>query len=335
MASFHRFIIVVSAVTVVGVIQAVTPELPTRLLPDYSLRFPVAITPRYAPAGSEATISGKGTFTFIGDTRLVEQKMAELLGKINAPTLTDIKLNLKGIQQYQQFEVYPNVIADLYGSEPLVITYKQPISRNTTSPLQHKREAMLVGNLNHSLWHFSPKTTLSSKTTNAEALPSNGLEEGLSAKQASEPKLALQEKAKGINVLWARKKIAQLTRDKRKAANLSKKAPSHSVGSDGETVDIKSHSDRESVEAALIQEITSTALKHHIVSQYTSLVAVDITPSKHLFIESNGENSDGVSAEQKATREVTRHALQLHNVETAQSQQAFTLPQTATNAQLR
>jgi len=283
---------------------------------------------------TEAAISGKGTFTFIGDTRFVEQKMAELLGKINAPALTDIKLNLKGIQQYQQFEMYPNVISDLYNSEPLVITYKQPISRNTATPLQHKNEALLVGNFNHSSWHFSPKTTLSSKTTNVEASPSNGLEEGLSAKQASQPEFALQQKAKGINVLWAREKIAQLTRDKRKAANLNRKVSSHSVDSDRERATKNSHNDQKSVEATLVQEITSTALEHHIVSEYTSLVAVDITPSNPSFIERDKQNNDALSAEQKATREVTKRAMPLQKIKLAQSQQAFTLPQTATNAQL-
>jgi Ca-activated chloride channel family protein len=283
---------------------------------------------------TEAAKSGKGTFTFIGDTRLVEEKMAQLLGKINAPALTDIKLNLKGIQQYQQFEMYPNVISDLYKSEPLVITYKQPMIDNTASPLQHTSEPMLVGNFNHSSWHFTPKTTFSSKTATTVDLANSSFEESIAAKQVAEPEFALQEKAKGINVVWAREKISQLTRDKRNAATLHKEARFHRVGANSLGNLIQSHNSEELVKEALIQEITSTALEHHIVSEYTSLVAVDITPSKPSFIESDGDNNDALSAEQQATREVTKHALQLQNIKTAQSQQAFALPQTATNAHL-
>ncbi len=295
---------------------------------------------------AEAAKSGKGTFTFIGDTRLVEQKMAELLGKINAPTLTDIKLNLKGIRQYQQFEMYPNVISDLYSSEPLVITYKQPMTSNADSFMQQTSEPMLVGNFNHAAWHFTPKMKFSSKSVKTEGFSNSGFEESLPAKQAAEPEFALQEKAKGINVLWAREKISQLTRDKRNAVTLSRKTLLHEEGSASLSSHIERHNSQEIVEKALVQEITSTAIEHHIVSQYTSLVAVDITPSNPSFVESDGENSDALSTEQeakrkarrevetKAEREVKRHALQLQSIKTAQSRQAFALPQTATNAQL-
>lgn len=283
---------------------------------------------------TEAAKSGKGTFTFIGDTRLVEQKMAELLGKINAPALTDIKLNLKGIQQYKLFEMYPNVISDLYSSEPLVITYKQPMTNKAHSLLQHKSEPMLVGNFNHAAWHFTPKVTFSSKTVKTEGSANSGFEESLPAKQTAEPEFALQEKAKGINVLWAREKISQLTRDKRNASTLSRKALLHREGSDSPSPHVERHNSQEIVEKALIQEITSTAIEHHIVSQYTSLVAVDITPSNPSLVESDGENTDALSTDQEVKREAKRHALQLQNIKTAQSRQAFTLPQTATNAQL-
>jgi Ca-activated chloride channel family protein len=60
-----------------------------------------------------------------------------------------------------------------------------------------------------------------------------------------------QEKS-GVSVLWARKKIAALM-DQIQGSN--------------EADDIKA-------------EIITTALSHHIVSKYTSLVAVDVTPSR-------------------------------------------------------
>jgi Ca-activated chloride channel family protein len=106
---------------------------------------------------TEAAKSGKGTFTFIGDTKQVKRKMAELMSKINSPALTDIKLNLKGIQQYQQFEMYPNVIGDLYSSDPLVLTYKQPMGMDASFPFSKTEGPMLMGNYNNNAWHFTPQ----------------------------------------------------------------------------------------------------------------------------------------------------------------------------------
>ena len=58
----------------------------------------------------------------------------------------------------------------------------------------------------------------------------------------------------GIRIAWARNKIASLMDQHRTAQ-------------------------RESDKQALQSDITHTALKHHLVSRYTSLVAVDVTPS--------------------------------------------------------
>jgi Ca-activated chloride channel family protein len=57
----------------------------------------------------------------------------------------------------------------------------------------------------------------------------------------------------GIRIAWAREKIASLMNQ-------------HHESSD--------HSERETVKT----EITNTALQHHLVSRYTSMVAVDVTP---------------------------------------------------------
>jgi len=59
----------------------------------------------------------------------------------------------------------------------------------------------------------------------------------------------------GINVLWARRKIEQMMNEYQSQYR---------------------RVDRDKVEA----DITNLALEHHLVSKFTSLVAVDITPSK-------------------------------------------------------
>ncbi len=219
---------------------------------------------------TEAAKSGKGSFTFIGDTQHVKQKMAALLNKINAPALTDIQLNFKGIQQYQQFEMYPNVIGDLYASEPLVITYKQPMIGASNLTETQANDTLLMGTYNNNPWTFTPTVM---------HITSADISDNLSVQQVSSamPTFEQQGRAKGINVLWAREKIAQLTRDKRNKNN---------------------------DEHEIIQEITATALEHHMVSEYTSLIAVDLLPS----------------APETAALEQNKYASKL--------------PQTATNAQL-
>lgn len=216
---------------------------------------------------TEAAKSGKGTFTYIGDTSLVQRKMAKLLTKINTPALTNIQLTLNNTQQEQKFEMYPNVIADLYASEPLIITYKKALKQTENDAKSMQEEPMLVGTFNDSPWYFSAISD-SLTTNNQVATPVLDVTQ-----------IAKQQKAKGINVLWARKKIAQLTRDKRKLASLARG---------------KTNVQGEQEAQQIVQEITSTALEHHIVSQYTSLVAVDLLPTiervktNHLTLTKHG-----------------------------------------------
>jgi Ca-activated chloride channel family protein len=258
---------------------------------------------------TEAAKSGKGTFTFIGDTKQVKRKMAELMSKINSPALTDIKLNLKGIQQYQQFEMYPNVIGDLYSSDPLVLTYKQPMGMDASFPFSKTEGPMLMGNYNNNAWHFTPQKPVDRGIIQADILAKRLHIETHNARH-KEPQNKLtfevEKKAKGINVLWASEKIAQLSRDKRNIAFDGPDAQFESPSSHSKTSD-----QQKSAKQRIVQEITATALEHHIVSQYTSLVAVDILPSK--------------------SRDLDRYA---QNNKALQSQHAFALPQTATNAQL-
>jgi len=58
----------------------------------------------------------------------------------------------------------------------------------------------------------------------------------------------------GIRIAWAREKIASLMNQRHESTN---------------------QPERESIQ----QEVTNTALQHHLVSRYTSLVAVDVTPA--------------------------------------------------------
>ncbi|WP_158966063.1 marine proteobacterial sortase target protein [Paraglaciecola sp. L3A3] len=214
---------------------------------------------------TEAAKMGKGTFTYIGSTDQVQQKMQVLFTKLEHPALTDINLQLPVKANMQNLEIYPNVIGDLYHGEPLILSYKLNMPSSDKEKFQ---DISLSAQYQGNAWQTD--LTLTAITRQA-----------------------------GLNVLWAREKIAQLSRDKRRA----RMTPQHSELADKEYQ----------------QLITQTALNHHLVSQYTSLVAVDVTPSKPENIKSkNRKVANNLPAG-------TKNKPKMY---------IGSLPKTATNAQL-
>jgi len=173
---------------------------------------------------TEAALMGKGTYTYIGSIEQVQNKMQTLLTKLAHPALTDIQLRINNelASLQNNIEFYPRVISDLYLGEPLVLSYRQ------VEPNIEQANLSLHARYQQTSW--------------SQSLDINSSQD-----------------QRGLNVLWAREKISQLTRDQRKAS-MDNIDPS-------QTDYFK-------------QQITQTALEHHLVSQYTSLVAVDMTPSK-------------------------------------------------------
>jgi Ca-activated chloride channel family protein len=154
----------------------------------------------------DAARLGRGTFTYIDSPTEVQDKMAALFRKLEAPALTDVRLELAGVEA----DVLPAPIPDLYLGEPVVVTLHAPGLPTHT---------MLRGRLGPRPWE---------------------LELGL------QPAVA----GAGLAGQWARAKIDALL-DQRRAG-----VPA------------------EDVRAAVV----ALALTHHLVSPYTSLVAVDVTP---------------------------------------------------------
>ncbi len=64
---------------------------------------------------------GRGTFTYIGSTREVQQKVASLFRQISAPVLTDVRLNWQMAAGAGPVVQAPQAIPDLYAGEPLVV----------------------------------------------------------------------------------------------------------------------------------------------------------------------------------------------------------------------
>ncbi len=149
----------------------------------------------------DAARFGRGTFTYIGSSNEMQEKMTALFEKLESPVLTNVELRFDD----PAVEMWPQRIPDLYAGEPLVIAVKfsKPTGRVIASGKRAGEEWNDVHNM---------------QVTAEES---------------------------GIGRLWARRKIEAL------------------ADSEG---DVR-------------QQIVDLALPHHLVSQYTSLVAVDHTPS--------------------------------------------------------
>jgi Ca-activated chloride channel family protein len=149
----------------------------------------------------DAARFGRGTFTYIGNSNEVQEKMTALFEKLESPLLTNVELRFDD----PAVEMWPQRIPDLYAGEPVVVAVKfsKAAGRVIASAKRGGEEWNDVHNL---------------QVTSEES---------------------------GIAKLWARRRIEAL--------------------SDGEG-DARA-------------QIVELALAHHLVSQYTSLVAVDHTPS--------------------------------------------------------
>ncbi len=152
---------------------------------------------------------GRGTFTYIGHTAEVQDKMNELFQKLEHPVITDIELELPAVGPT---EILPERIPDLYLGEPMMVAI-----RSTATPDQ----ATVKGKIGAREW----KTTLALHTASQR---------------------------QGIAIYWARHKIMTLM--------------------DSE-IDPREQNTRR-------EQIIDIALSHHLVSRYTSLVAVDVTPTR-------------------------------------------------------
>jgi len=221
---------------------------------------------------SEAAKIGRGTFTYIGSVAQVQEKMLGLLTKLQHPAITDIELQLNSsrLPSNRQLEFYPNVISDLYKGEPLVLSYRFTESKSESNSVKDYFSTVnLIGKYQGKPWK-------------------NPLQ------------LNAQTRQSGLNVLWAREKISQLTRDKRRAG-------------------IQKNSSRAEQDEYKLQ-ITETALSHHLVSQYTSLIAVDVTPTRPIETLSNSKKVPNSLPKGTSNQRV---------------QSQGSLPKTATPAQLK
>ncbi|MDR2216371.1 MAG: marine proteobacterial sortase target protein [Nevskiaceae bacterium] len=65
---------------------------------------------------------GRGTFTHIGSTAQVQQRMSELFAKLESPVVTGLAAKIEGLA----VEFSPNPLPDLYRGEPVLLFAKAP-----------------------------------------------------------------------------------------------------------------------------------------------------------------------------------------------------------------
>ncbi len=180
---------------------------------------------------------GRGTFTYIGKLDEVNEKMQALFASIEAPVLTNLRLELPDDNQGASHEVTPSPIPDLYAGSPLVLAIKS----------KHlPKQITLSGSLNGRPWQTDldmPDYELMEKSLAGTELKNNLEIESINEETTHS----------GIHVQWARKRIASLLTQR----SLSR--------------DVK-------VKGQLKGDVLKLALQHHLVSPFTSLVAVDTTP---------------------------------------------------------
>jgi Ca-activated chloride channel homolog len=152
---------------------------------------------------------GRGTYTHIGSVDQVEERMRELIEKLERPIVTGLTAGYTG----GAMDATPGMLPDLYRGEPIIIAAKLAAADGGLE---------IRGMIGNRPW--------------AVTLPVAKAAEGV-----------------GLSKLWARRKITD--------AEMA-----HRLGqASAEETD---------------QRILGLALEHHIVSRLTSLVAVDVTPSR-------------------------------------------------------
>ena len=195
---------------------------------------------------SEAAIAGRGTFTLIGDVSQVNAKMTALLDKIKRPALTDIELLLQEPQS--MLEVFPSKIPDVYAGEPITLTYRYTPEQAGVD-LESKPPAFSL----QAKWH-APSASFSDGDNGSE--PAQSHAQAMLWKSAIPQQHSSQTKGNsGLAKQWAYHKIQQL-----------KRALSITPAQGEDYLALQQYTQK---------NITETALEHELLSDYTSLIAID------------------------------------------------------------
>jgi Ca-activated chloride channel family protein len=231
-----------------------------------------------------AAMIGKGTFTYIDNVDDVQSTMTRLFAKLIHPALTNLQLTLgdeSRLEALKSIEVYPKVLPDIYHGEPIVLSYRYTGYLDTMS--SDLEELLVTGQMRVAGEATSIQLPLTVNLIGSDPNSFNLF--------GSDPNY----QAKGLNKLWARAKIKEITTW---PFTNTEYLP-------------------EDLASIMQNQITETALAAKIVSKYTALVAVDVTPTKPVDMQSNAVDVANAKA---------AHLSRQHQAKLQQGQ----LPQTAT-----
>jgi len=91
---------------------------------------------------------GRGSYNYIGNIAEVKQKMAELFNRISQPMLTDIIVTWPS----KNVELLPAKIADLYATEPLIISARWPSVEQASTNSGKGLTINVRGKINQQQW---------------------------------------------------------------------------------------------------------------------------------------------------------------------------------------
>lgn len=172
---------------------------------------------------SKAAEFGRGTFTYVGRSDEITEKMSALFEKIESPILHDLRIDWGGAE----VEAWPARLPDVYIGEPVVVAARLPA--NATQPT---REPF-------------PRVVLS------------GRRDG----EAIRMELALGGGAihTGVSRLWARRKVEALMDELQEGRGIEE----------------------------VSQAVATLGVRHQLVTRWSSLVAVDVTPTAPVDVEAD------------------------------------------------
>jgi|GEM_PF-122956 len=189
---------------------------------------------------------GRGSFTYIGSPQQVLGRMDELFAKLESPALTGVEVRWDD----PGAEMYPQRVPDLYAGEPVVVAAKLADPGD---------EVRLTGERDGVWWdqRLDVGRRVLQSGLGATVVPASGppVVPGLATSGGVGAEA-------GIGKLWARSKITALLDEWRRAPA---QAPDGSPSPQ---------------RAELRSRVVALALGHHLVSRFTSLVAVDVTPAR-------------------------------------------------------
>jgi Ca-activated chloride channel family protein len=144
---------------------------------------------------SEAAEAGRGTYTFIGSSEEVEEKMSGLFRKLECPVLKDVSIDWpEGVTA----ERYPSAVPDLYDGEPLVLAFR---TLDAAGDAGREAAGDTAGDAAGGVVRISGGTTAGRWTRSLTLAP--------------------DRHNPGVAAIWARSKILDITRMARRAGRQS------------------------------------------------------------------------------------------------------------------